>query len=402
MHWELVDIDVLRRAPDDLSLGEDTAIYVILWAAYRPIGIERLEPVDGRIDRERLEELVWKYRGVLNRIEQPRLDCRPFASVVVCTFQRDSALEGTLTTLNQQRYGDFEIVVVDNAPQEPGTAEIVTRFGRARYVPEPRSGIRYARNAGAHAARGEIVAFIDDDCIPHPRWLASIVCGFRDPEVGCCTGPILPLRLLTPAQWLLETHGGLNRGFERQVFCADCPERPDAEALCLPLHSWLCGSGANMAFRKSVLDRIGRFNETLPTADDIEIFFRVMRHGHKIVYEPAAAIRHDHPEEYTDLQHRMYNWGRGYISYLLQIAITDKVYRKAALADVGDWFYHQAGRRLWPQLRHRDPYPCALTLRELYGGTAALAGFCVHPLRAGCQRLLRHWRPKRSRTQGER
>ena len=133
MHWELVDIDVLRRVPDDLHLGEDTAVYVILWAAYRPIGVERLEPVDGRIERERLQELVWKYRSVLSRMEPPKLDCRSFASVVVCTFQRDSALEGILTMLEQQRYGDFEIIVVDNAPQEPGTSEIVAlRPGEVR------------------------------------------------------------------------------------------------------------------------------------------------------------------------------------------------------------------------------------------------------------------------------
>ncbi len=378
MHWELADIDVLRRMPDDLHLGEDTAVYVILWAAYRPIGVERLEPVDGRIERERLQELVWKYRSALSRMETPKLDCRSFASVVVCTFQRDSALEGILMMLEQQRYGDFEIIVVDNAPQEPGTSEIVARFGRARYVPEPRRGIRYARNAGAHAARGEIVAFIDDDCVPHPRWLASIACGFRDPQVGCCTGPILPLRLRTPAQWPLETGGGFNRGLERHVFCADCR---DAEALCLPLHSCLRGSGANMAFRKSVLDRVGRFDETLPTAEDIDIFFRVMRHGHKVVYEPAAAVRHDHPEEYANLQDRMYDWGRGYVGYLLHIAATDTAYRKAAIADIRNWFSYQARRRLWPQLRRREPYPRGLTLRELYGGTAALAGFWLYPLR---------------------
>ena len=93
----------------------------------------------------------------------------------MCTFQRDAALRRILGALDQQRYGDFEIVVVDNAPEQPGTSGIVERFGRAKYVPEPKRGTHYARNAGIRRTRGEIVALIDDDRIPHPRWAQGLL-----------------------------------------------------------------------------------------------------------------------------------------------------------------------------------------------------------------------------------
>ena len=298
--------------------------------------------------------------------------------------QREERLRVLLAALEIQAYGECEIIVVDNAP-DPGSAARIAREAGVRYIVEPRPGVRYARNAGVRAAQAGLVAFIDDDCVPDPRWLKTLVAGFRDRRVGGCTGAILPLEVRTDAQRLLERRGGFHRGFERKTYSA---HGPDAESLCLPLHAWQCGSGANMAFRKSVLDEIGGFDEVLPTAEDIDAFFRVMREGYHLVYEPTAVVRHDHPETYDNLKRRMFTWGHGYVSYLLRIALTDRRYRWGAARDIAHWFSYQMRRRLWPQMRGRDSYPASLTLREIWGGVTALAGYWRYPLRA----RLHRWR----------
>ncbi len=378
MDDRLIEIDVLKP-PADIVLDDAEGVYVVVWAGPRPLGGEWVRPVEGRIDPGWLEAIVWKYRAAGNEREPPEQDFQPPATVVVMTLRREAQLPVILAALEEQAYGDFEIVVVDNAPRQSSAPVIVEHFGRARCVGELREGIRYARNAGVRAARGEVVAFIDDDCTPHRHWLANLVSALREPEVACCTGPILPRRLRTRAQWLLEMHGGFNRGFERKVYSA---EGPEAQRLCLPLHAWLCGSGANMVFRKSTLEAVGGFNEILPAAEEIDAFFRLMRSGHKIVYEPTAAIRHDHPETYAGLQQRIYDWGRGHISYLLHVAASDREYRQAAREDIADWFAYQGRQRLWSQLCGRDPFPVGLTLREIHGGTEALAAFWLRRVRA--------------------
>ena len=181
----------------------------------------------------------------------------------------------------------------DPPPDRPGGRGALHRRTAAGGPLRPQCRVR--------AAQAGLVAFIDDDCVPDPRWLKTLVAGFRDRSVGGAPGAILPLEVRTAAQRLLEARGGFNRGFERKIYSADGPE---AESLCLPLHAWQCGSGANMAFRKSVLDEIGGFDEVLPTAEDIDAFFRVMREGYLLVYEPTAVVRHDHPGDVRQLKRR--------------------------------------------------------------------------------------------------
>jgi GT2 family glycosyltransferase len=345
---------------------------------------ESADTIDAYMEGDYLEVLLGRHSDGPAGGPPPPYDFQPYVSVVVCTCRRERRLRSLLAALQAQEYREFEIIVVDNAPEHSAAAE-VAREAKARYIIEPRRGVRYARNTGIRAAQAKVIAFIDDDCVPGPRWLAALMSGFRQAGVGGCTGAILPLQLRTAAQWLLEMRGGFHRGFQRKTYTAHGPE---AVALCLPLHSWLCGSGANMAFRKSVLDEIGGFDEVLPTAEDIDIFFRVMRDGYELVYEPAAIVRHEHPEDYGELRRHVFDWGYGYISYLLRIVVTDPAYRRIALADIANWFTYQLRRRWWPQVRGRDAYPASLTAREIWGGVVALAFYWQYPLRA----RLRHFR----------
>jgi glycosyltransferase involved in cell wall biosynthesis len=113
-------------------------------------------------------------------------------------------------------YPRYEIIVVDNAPSTSATADFIRQTYRdvpqVRYVREDRPGLSWARNCGLMAARGEIVAFTDDDVVLDPYWLIELVKAFHvADDVMCVTGLVLPLELETPAQFLLEEFGGLAR-----------------------------------------------------------------------------------------------------------------------------------------------------------------------------------------------
>ncbi len=96
----------------------------------------------------------------------------PLVSVIVPTRNRAASLEKLLASLETQTGPDFEIVVVDDGPTD-GTAEVVERFDRVRYVRGNAAGAVDARRLGVKNAMGTILAFTDDDCVVDPGWLAA-------------------------------------------------------------------------------------------------------------------------------------------------------------------------------------------------------------------------------------
>ena len=116
------------------------------------------------------------------------------ATVVVTTCDRLQLLAVAVEALERQTFRSFEILVVENGP-ERGVRQFCAAK-RIRYLHEPHRGLSRARNAGGRAARGEVVAFIDDDSTPQADWLERLVEPFRDPRVGAVTGTIQYMQAL--------------------------------------------------------------------------------------------------------------------------------------------------------------------------------------------------------------
>ena len=251
---------------------------------------------------------------------QTVLTAAPFISVVICTRDRPDQLETCLRYLRRQEYPRFEIVVVDNAPTSDAVHALVkTLQGEValRYVPESRPGLSWARNAGVSVATGNIIAFLDDDEEPDHQWLAGVACGFAEADdIGCVTGMVLPARLDTPAQELFEQFGGLStgRGFSSAVFSRHGPQSP-----IYPLPPF--GAGANMAFRREALERIGGFDVALgagtPTfaGEDTLALTLVLLAGYCIAYEPAALTRHYHRSDLDSLGRQLWGYKVGLTAY---------------------------------------------------------------------------------------
>ncbi|MFF9069907.1 glycosyltransferase [Streptomyces sp. NPDC014891] len=249
----------------------------------------------------------------------------PRASVVVATRERPGPLARALDSLLAQDHPDFELIVVDNAPRTADTRELVTRAyaehaDRIRYVREDVPGLATAHNTGLAAAEGAVVAFTDDDVIADPRWLSALTAPFAaDPGLGCVTGLILPARLGTPAQVLLESHGGFAKGFAPRLYD---PARPPADEPLFPFTAGSFGSGANMAFRADALRRAGGFDPATGTGtaarggDDLYAFVAVLAAGFRLRYTSEALVWHHHRDTWQDLRNQAYGYGAGLTAYL--------------------------------------------------------------------------------------
>jgi GT2 family glycosyltransferase len=248
----------------------------------------------------------------------------PLVSVIVATHERPADLARCLEALAGQRYARYEVLVVDNAPRTGATAALVqarqASWPQLRYLREDRPGQALAQNTALAEARGEIVAFTDDDAVVDPDWLAALVAAFAaGPDVGCVTGLVLPLELETPAQLWFEQYGGFGRGWTRRVY--DLAARGVADRVH-PMAVGRFGTGANMAFRRDVLAAIGGFDARLGPgslvlgAADLAAFFDVLIRGYQVVYEPAALVYHAHRRDYAALRGQIYTWGVGFTAFV--------------------------------------------------------------------------------------
>ncbi|MFE1026763.1 glycosyltransferase [Streptomyces sp. NPDC058818] len=322
------------------------AVFLLVRRAGRPVGTVLGQVPEGADPTEVLSGLARK----LPRGAPPEPSPRPpSASVVVATRERADQLARALDSLLAQDHPDFEIVVVDNAPVTEETRELVERkYGeRVRYVCEPVPGLAIAHNRGLAVVRGAVVAFTDDDVVADPRWLTELTAPFAaDPRLGCATGLILPARLRTPAQVLLESHGGFAKGFTPRTYD---PEHPPADEPLFPFTAGRFGSGANMAFRTDVLRAVGGFDPATGAGtrarggDDLYGFVRVLAQGQRLRYAPHALVWHHHRETWRDLEAQAYGYGAGLTAYLTAILVNRPALLPAFLARVPGGLAHARG-----------------------------------------------------------
>jgi glycosyltransferase involved in cell wall biosynthesis len=216
-------------------------------------------------------------------------------------------------------------------PSTSATRDLIARRygpgGRVNYLLESRPGLGHAHNRGIADLTASIVAFTDDDVIGDPQWLGAIAANFaRDRQVGCVTGLILPAELDTRAQYWTERHGGFGKGFARRSF--DLKENRPRDIL-FPYAAGSFGSGANMAFSRAALERIGGFDSALGAGtlakggDDLAAFSSVVKAGFRLVYEPGAIVWHHHRRDDQGMRNQAYGYGVGLGAYLTKTLLDD-------------------------------------------------------------------------------
>ncbi len=226
-------------------------------------------------------------------------------SVIICTYNREKYIFRVLESLAKNDFprSEYEIVLVDNNCTD-GTQAEIERFKAAypevtfRYFLEPNQGLSHARNRGIREAKGEILVFLDDDAFTASDYLSNIAAALSsNPEICCFGGKITPLfdDCSEPdwlCKWSLSWVSGLDKGDNLTKFSKGYP------------------IGANMGFRKAVIDRCGFFNvnlgrsaKNLMGGEEKDMFQRIRRNGFEIFYIPGIEVMHVIPGSRTTLEY---------------------------------------------------------------------------------------------------
>lgn len=214
-------------------------------------------------------------------------------TAIVTTHNRVDYLRKALQGLVQQTLprDSFEILVVDNASTDATRKAVQEEFSELtnlRYVFEPTLGLSHARNTGWRSAKGEYIAFLDDDAIPSPQWLEKIVEAFEtvEPKPGCIGGKIEPI-------WEAERPNWLADDIALSLTILDWSAVP----LFLNEDQWL--AGANIVFPKFLLERFGGFNTSLGrkgtnliSNEEVLLVRKIKKEGYRVYYHPEIAVRH--------------------------------------------------------------------------------------------------------------
>jgi glycosyltransferase involved in cell wall biosynthesis len=237
-------------------------------------------------------------------------------SAVITTYNRSEMLAAALEALLSQKTGGvrYEVIVVDNnsTDETRATIEHFIAKGHAnlRYVFEPQQGIAYGRNAGIAAARGDIIAFTDDDVVVTDNWIATIDRAFAEnPDADYIGGKILPHWIEPPPKWLTVDHWWplalLDRGDKRFYVNASHP-------LCLPT--------ANASFRRVLFSRIGLFSPEFSGREDHEFFVRLWHAGGQGLYEPDLVVMATvQPERLLKSYHHRWSATTGRFNSLMRL-----------------------------------------------------------------------------------
>ena len=216
-------------------------------------------------------------------------------SMVICTYNKCESLKRTLNSLKEMSApkGSWELILVDNNSKD-STQSVIEECEKHRdlnvkYIFEEKQGLSHARNRGIREAEGEIVAFTDDDVILDRYWLSNIQRAFKEKEISCVGGKILPMWEISVPKWLSpELHyilALLDRG--------DKPFYLESPMI------W----GANFAVRSDIFKKygvfdtnLGRIPERLFAGEETYLVRKLLDKGEKVLYYPEAAVYHCIPK----------------------------------------------------------------------------------------------------------
>jgi len=221
-------------------------------------------------------------------------------SVVIPALNEERYINRCLVSVFEQDYprDRMEVVIVDNGSTD-ATASIARQFP-VQLIREEQRGIARARNAGIRAARGEIVAFLDADCIAKPSWLRVLLSGSDDGKIGCFVGDILPMQ----GGGLISDYIHDRSLISQEVLLSSSPP---------------VAAGANIAYRKSVFDEIGYFDEKFTEGEDGDLFWRFVKSKRfQYRFQRQAVVLHPHPSSVSVLLRRTFRTGKGIAMFRLK------------------------------------------------------------------------------------
>ena len=217
----------------------------------------------------------------------------PSVSVVVCVYNGAATIDDCLQALERLDYPRMEIIVVDDGSTDD-TAARVRRYSRAQLIQTANEGLSASRNVGLHAARGDIVAYVDADVRVEPSWLSYLVQPFVTSDAVAAGGPnVVPADDDWFAQCVARAPGA-----PRHVLL------DDRIAEHVP--------GCNLAIRRRALMDIGGFDPIfLRAGDDVDVCWRLQERGGRVAFSPTALVWHHHRSRLSAYWRQQVGYGEG-------------------------------------------------------------------------------------------
>jgi glycosyltransferase involved in cell wall biosynthesis len=213
-------------------------------------------------------------------------------SAIICTHNRADYLGAAIDSLLNQTYGNYEVVVVDNASTDDTRSVVNARLPHPQliYIYEEQLGLSHARNRGAAVARGDILAYLDDDAEASPDWLQTLSQIFADYPKAAIAGGRVTLQWppgVSPPRWLSD---GLAENLGAYDLGTTVAAIHDLGAT---------PRGLNYAIKKSFLKEIdgfnpqlGRVGKNLLSNEELYMTQQALLQGAEVWYVPQALVKH--------------------------------------------------------------------------------------------------------------
>lgn len=385
MPYAIADVELSEPLSTIRLSANEAGLAVLLRMADRPIAffLEELPPGTALLPHEFGQLISRRARLDIVRANlhdelrgSPRRASPVDLTVAVCTRDRagllQHCLESVLSVRDKER---FRVLVVDNAPSDGRTRDLVASLPEVSYTVEPRPGLDFARNRAISEARTEFLAFLDDDVVVDHGWLTGLQEAIgAHPDLGGVTGQVLPYELATDSQVAFEQHCSFRRGFDQTRYVGQVREGNSL----YPTGPGMFGAGCNMVFRSDVVRELGGFDEALdtgpplPGGGDLDIFYRLIRAGYPLVYEPRMLVFHRHRRERHKLRRQYWSWGTGYMAFWHKAYRFDVDLRPRLRRMMVWWIWDQLGD-LKKSLLGRSRMPADMVLAQLAGGLLSVA-----------------------------
>jgi glycosyltransferase involved in cell wall biosynthesis len=212
-------------------------------------------------------------------------------SIIIPTFNGASRIGKCLDALlAQSAKRDLEILVVNDGSTDD-TPRVVGRYSGVRLITQANAGPAAARNRGALEARGTILLFTDDDCVPMPDWLDAMLEPFKDPDVVGAKGIYRTLQRQLAARFV-------------QI------EYEDKYRLMAGLESIDFIDTYSAAFIRDRFLEMSGYDTSFPVAcaEDIELSYRMSARGWKMKFAPGAVVYHTHPDSFSRYLKKKYKF----------------------------------------------------------------------------------------------
>lgn len=293
-------VRVVTTPQGDFLLGEKPLRFLKL---NRPLlelvkrGMKEPITPSSQAESKVLEALVSRWFAVRNVAGACAPATLPFVSIIIPVMDRAEELGRCLDSISRLRYPKekLELIVVDDGSRD-NSKDVAASFGAVVLDSGGTgTGPAAARNCGSNAASGEILAFIDSDCIASPEWLEELVGLFDDPEVAAVGGLVDGMHtssFLDRYELVMSSLTLGNR--ERSGQQGD-------DTFYLP--------SCNLLMRSSAFREAFGFNPEMHVGEDVDLTWRLRDTGHRIIYMPKGRVGHEHRNAFSSFMKRRFQYG---------------------------------------------------------------------------------------------